>query len=107
MKSTFLLAVGLTIASFAGAQDGATEMQLTTPDGKPKTVISQSSKKLSIEEQKRLEFEGFMVGLLSSNKLIKVFDLTAPVDPVKEKERVVVDQNDGRTIGFKLISIRF
>lgn len=98
----FLFASPLT----APAQDTA-EMQLSTESQKPKTVISQSPKKLTVEQQRRVEFEGFMVGLLSSNKLGKVFDLTAPVDPVKEKERVVVDRNDGRTIGFKLLSIRF
>lgn len=99
---------GLLLTLSVSAQDpNATEMKLTTPDGKPKTVISQSKNKLPLEEQKRLEFEGFVVGLLSSNKLIKVFDLTAPVEPKKEKERVVVDQSDGHTIGFRLLSIRF
>jgi hypothetical protein len=89
------------------AQEGSIEMQLSTETGKPKTVITPPATKPKSEQEKRLEFEGFMVGLLSSNKLMKVFDLTAPVEPEKEKERVVVDRTDGRTIGFRLISIRF
>ena len=82
-------------------------MQLSTGNGKAKSVITKAAKPKSLEEQKRLEFEGFLVGLTTTNKLIKVLDFTAPVDPVKEKERVVVDRDSGRTIGFKLISIRF
>ena len=85
-------------------------MELTRTGAKTteKKVISQKPGGPTLVEKKRLEFEGFLSDLVSANKTIKVFDLTAPVtDPAKEKDRVVVDERSGRTIGFKLLTIRF
>jgi hypothetical protein len=107
MRSIATLAVLCGILASVHGQDSEVKMKLSAPGGKKKTVITQSAKPKTLEEQKQIEFEGFLVGLLSTNKLTKVLDFKAPVDPVKEEERVVVDKNDGRTIGFKLFTIRF
>jgi hypothetical protein len=108
MKSLIALGVLAAALMTGSAQEG--KMELTRPGGDPagKKVISQRKDGRAVIEQKRLEFDGFLSNLVSSNKLIRVFDLTAPVlDPVKEKDRVVVDEATGRTIGFKLLTIRF
>ncbi len=108
MKSLIVLVLVGCAVMAAAAQDG--KMELTRPGAGAgeKKVISQTKDGRAVAEQKRLEFDGFLSNLVSSNKLIRVFDLTEPVlDPVKEKERVVVDEATGRTIGFKLLTIRF
>jgi len=108
MKSLILSAMLAGAALTAAAQDGKMGLKRPGTGASEKKVISQAPGGRNLEQKKRLEFEGFLKDLVSGDKAIKVFDLTEPVTDIKkEKERVVVDEATGRTIGFKLLTIRF
>ena len=91
------------------AQDG--QMVIRSKPAAESTQKEETVKIQTRQSKANIEFENFFANLSKSNNIVRVFDLTEPVDVKKSKERVFprirTERIDQRAVGIKLLSIRF